>query len=170
MTVIYDGESSVVRRLGNGRVLKCYRPTWQLYGDMEREAAWLARVYDDAAVSDPDIVADPPSRTITMPDWGERVTSTTLPANWRSQADGILSLLSLNGCQHNDIRPENLLVLDDTLRLIDFQWATPLGTPPPLGWPPSLGGAWRAGGPAWQFDDRVSLFRSLEAVARGAVG
>src|SRR3990167_4677093 len=100
---------------------------------------------------------------------GHPIQPDTMPRDWRERAEALLWTMRGAEIQHNDIRPDNLLVYEGSLVLIDWQWWTPLGVTPPAEWPPRLGGLWRGGDSRWEFDDRTSLFRVLEAVESGVV-
>jgi hypothetical protein len=166
--IISDGESSVVGIDPElGVAVKAYKRTYEHLHDFEREVYWLETLNGCAWF--PELRSfSTHDRELTLGYAGVNVTPDTIPRDWRDQADTILHALELFNCQHNDLRPENLLVKDGKLTLIDFQWASPRGMPPPKEWPARLGGIYRAYGLAtWIFSDRVSMFRSLEAVERG---
>lgn len=72
---------------------------------------------------------------LTTDDCGDPISIDNLPKDWKEQCKQILSDLKDKGIEHRDIRPDNLLVKDNTIKLIDFGWATGptgehLGDPP----------------------------------------
>lgn len=77
-----------------------------------------------------------------------------LPKNWITQLSDILDDLESNAVIHRDIRLDNLLVKDGTIKLIDFGWAKFIGEedakepPSCLGYPNK---------PSWGFDDAFSM-------------
>ena len=141
--VIHDGESSVVTDNGDGTVTKRYKDTYRHLEDFEREAAHYLRHEYGFGV---EIAVD--ARAITMDHLGHPIQPDTMPRDWRERAEALLWTMRGAEIQHNDIRPDNLLVYEGSLVLIDWQWWTPLGVAPPHEWPPRLGGDWRAGGEA----------------------
>ena len=60
----------------------------------------------------------------TMDYVGVPVQANNLPDNWRIQVDIILDKLEKNKCCHNDIKNEEILIMNDKIYLIDFQHAT----------------------------------------------
>lgn len=166
--IVNDSESSIVGiDLDLGVAIKAYKRTYQRLYDFERELYWLQAVQGCAWF--PSLRGFSTfNREITLEYAGIQVTPDTIPRDWRDQAETILHCMGIYGFQHNDIRPPNLLVMDGKLTLIDFQWATMLGVTPPPNWPPRLGSVYRAWGlDKWEFDDAISMRRSLEAVESG---
>lgn len=76
--------------------------------------------------------------TIYMSYGGERVTQETLPKNWKVQVVQICQLLRSCSLRHNDIKPEEVLVKDGTLVLVDFSWVSGLDETPPADYQPFL--------------------------------
>lgn len=77
----------------------------------------------------------------------------------------ILWLLQAKNCNHNDVRPENLLVLDGKIQLIDFQWATHRGEEIPESWPSDSFA--RGMRPAdKKHDDAFAMWRSIDVIMR----
>lgn len=52
---------------------------------------------------------------------GKRVNKSTLPKDWKTQIENILKVLKKVHISHNDIQSEEILVMNNKLRLIDFQ-------------------------------------------------
>jgi len=88
---------------------------------MNNEIYWLKRlehfswtpkiikVYDD---------------TIEMTYVGEKVSKDNLPSDWREQTEQILKDLASIPCCHNDIKPEEIMIKDGKIHLVDFHHAT----------------------------------------------
>ena len=49
-----------------------------------------------------------------------------LPSDWEAQRDNIISVLEKNNCRHNDIKPDEIIVYDGKIKLVDFAWANEL--------------------------------------------
>lgn len=61
--------------------------------------------------------------TIEIEHCGERLTPDNLPKDWKEQLVQILMDLRANNVQHRDIKPDNLMLKDGIIKLIDFGWA-----------------------------------------------
>jgi len=100
-------------------------------------------------------------RWLEMTWCGEHMTAGNVPSDWREQCREILKSLRLAKCVHRDIRPDNLLVSDGVIRLIDFGWSCPAGLEDKSPHDPGLGEKWRIGG---KFDDALSLEASMISI------
>ena len=89
-----------------------------------REVHWLRRLQGSGIVPD---LRDYSPNFIRMSYVGEPVRQYNLPKNWPEQAERILRLLRDCSCSHNDIKCDNLTVLDGRLHLVDFGWAIEAG-------------------------------------------
>ena len=134
------------------------------FGILEREARWL-EILSPYAIA-PNLVSAKDD-TLRLSYVGEPVRKHNLPADWRTQAERILSGLALGGCAHNDIKCDNLTVLDGRLYLIDFGWSTEVGAPIPTEWPAGIGRQHRLG--IHRFDDRIAIYAALESAERDEV-
>lgn len=90
---------------------------------------------------------------IEMEDCGDMLSVGNLPKDWKSQLVQIILALRAEGIQHRDIRPDNLMVKEGVIKLIDFGWSRrnddPEDNPPScLGYPYK---------PTWGFDDNHSM-------------
>lgn len=95
---------------------------------------------------------------IEIEDCGERLTVYNLPEDWKDQLKDILGDLKKNNIQHRDIKPDNLMVKDGIVKLIDFGWARfnddPEDSPPQcLGFPYK---------PTWGWDDNFSVKKIIK--------
>lgn len=91
--------------------------------------------------------------SITIEDCGSELTADNLPDDWKFQLHEILIYLRQAGIQHRDIKPDNLMVKDRVIKLIDFGWARFYNdhedSPPKcLGYPYK---------PSWGFSDDYSM-------------
>lgn len=156
-------ESIVRVDLNGGKVTKSLGPKYAGFGIWEREIEWLRRLQPTGIAAE--LLHATPTRMTTRYA-GEPVSEFSLPYDWREQAERILAVLAEHGCAHNDIAAANIVVADGQLRLIDFAWALPIGSPVPPDWPLELGRHKLAN---HQFDDRHALFEALgekELIAR----
>lgn len=64
------------------------------------------------------------NQTITMTWVGERINKTNAPIDWEEQLQSILNDLGKQNIKHNDIKGDEVLVLNGNIMLIDFGWAS----------------------------------------------
>ena len=64
--------------------------------------------------------------SITLEHGGTPIKNVNNIENWEQQLQEISNSLKDNNIQHNDITQKNILVKDNTLKLIDFEWAEDL--------------------------------------------
>ncbi|BCP54475.1 hypothetical protein K32_30920 [Kaistia sp. 32K] len=134
------------------------------HGIEEREIRWLTAMAPTGVV--PRLIDHTPG-LLRMDYVGEPTRRYNLPADWRDQADAILAALASAGCCHNDIKCDNLMVLDGKITLVDFGWATAKGDPIPPHWPQGIGRQHRLG--IHQFDDRHAIHAALASAERDEV-
>jgi tRNA A-37 threonylcarbamoyl transferase component Bud32 len=113
-------------------VIKFYNEKSKLYGNIEREIFWLNKLFDFDRT--PNII-EHGDDFIKMEYVGERLNKTNLPYDWEEQVKYILNSLNKYECSHNDIKPEDILVNNGLLYIIDFGWSTPIGSEIPSNWP-----------------------------------
>lgn len=95
---------------------------------------------------------------MAVEDCGELLTTENLPPDWKSQLVQIVFELKEAGVQHRDIKPDNLMVKDNIVKLIDFGWAKKFSDPKDN--PPScLGYPYR---PSDSFDDNFSMRKVIK--------
>jgi hypothetical protein len=155
--------SSVVIKLNAGTVRKTVS-TFSEFGILEREVGWLTELQFTGVV--PRLLSHT-ADTLTLNYRGEPVRQYNLPDDWRRQAANIISALSEHGCSHNDIKCDNLVVLDGTLSLIDFGWATRIGDDIPSNWPQGIGRQHRLD--IHRFDDEKAIFEALLSAERNMI-
>ena len=86
------------------------------------EKKWLNILIDSNIIAKP-IHFDDTHRIITTEYSGERINKYNLPCDWEKQRDFIMFTLKNYNCRHNDIKPEEILVYNGKIKLIDFGWA-----------------------------------------------
>jgi len=150
--VIIDGE--VVRKIFEEKAIS--------RGCLEREVNWLETMRRFNRI--PNFIRTV-SNYIEMQYMGEPITKGTIPKNWQHQVKRILSGLRYYNCSHNDIKPEDILIKDGVINLVDFGWATKIGAPIPESWPQSIGVEYKID--VHVFNDEYALTKSIEAVLRG---
>jgi len=154
ITNTYSGEVEIYR----DKVIKRY--------DYEhiylRERHWLEQLKEFDRT--PTIISTKDNE-ITMTYCGERITKDNLPEDWREQANYIISKLKEFNCAHNDIKPEEILVKDNKLYLVDFGWALEIGEEIPPYFPKGIGNEFSKG--IHIFDDNYSIFKSIESLYKG---
>lgn len=85
------------------------------------EAVWLKKL-EQMSWAPKLIKAD--AEGILMTYVGKPVTAITLPVDWKDQVTTILSDMVKIPCSHNDIKTEEILILNGKIHLIDFQHMT----------------------------------------------
>ena len=88
------------------------------------ERWWLTVLRSSGRVPEPLVFLHDIS-TMVLAHAGTPVTAATLPEDWPIQIRAILSALRKRKCQHNDLKPSEILVdASGKLRVIDFGFAT----------------------------------------------
>jgi len=104
---------------------------------------------------------------------GKRLTKETIPSNWQGQIKEILDELKEKNILHRDIRPDNLLVMNGNITLIDFAFSTDLqNNSLEVSDIPELPEAFRRGlGTRFKledkFDDQYALEESIDFISKG---
>jgi hypothetical protein len=98
------------------------------------------------------------SGSIEMEDCGEELTVKSLPDDWKGQFLEIIEDLRNFGVEHRDIQPNNLMVKNGTIKLIDFGWSR-LKDDAPDNPPDCLGYPYRA---PWGPDDNFAMRKVIK--------
>ena len=61
---------------------------------------------------------------LTLTHEGKKISNVNAPKNWLIQLKKILICLKKNNCHHSDIKPDNILVKNNKIKLIDFAQST----------------------------------------------
>lgn len=104
----------------------------------KNEKKWLHQLNKSNIIANP-VHFDDKQRIITTEYSGEPITKQNIPNNWKEQRDHILSVLKNHNCRHNDIKPSEILVFNNKIKLVDFGWASDLDKPKPKTFPECLG-------------------------------
>jgi serine/threonine protein kinase len=125
------------------------------------EIEWLNNLSDFDRT--PNLIEyDEKKLTITMNYCGENISSDNLPDDWLNQGMYILENLREYKCNHNDIKPYDILVNNGKLMLVDFGWATSFNQKIPDNWPIVLGSFFKYD--IKNFNDSYSFFKSILGV------
>ena len=109
------------------------------------------------------LYADYVTHALYMTFAGERLTRQNLPANWEQQIKNIIAGLRNSDVQHNDIKTDELLVLNGKIMVIDYGWASDFGKPINPQWPAALA----AEKVPFGFDDKISLVKAIMTIQSG---
>jgi hypothetical protein len=95
---------------------------------------------------------------IIIEDCGQPLIIDNLPLDWKEQLIQIILELKAHNIQHRDIRPDNLMIKDGIIKLIDFGWSrfyddVPDEPPSCLGYPYK---------PSYGFDDSFSMRKIIK--------
>ena len=134
----------------------------------ENEKKWLNILKDTDVIAKP-INFDDSLRTITTEYVGKKVNKCNLPSDWEAQRDNIISVLEKNNCRHNDIKPDEIIVYDGKIKLVDFGWANELNKKNPDNWPKGLGSKFKCNKPNKDFDDKCSFNKSIFYIMNNAL-
>ena len=152
----YKGATSVVEKKG-GAVVK-RQVAYKDYNLMANEARILTRINEGMFPARFPKVLSQAEDMIEIEDCGDSLTADNLPIDWKSQLIRILLELKANNIQHRDIKPDNLMVKDGLIKLIDFGWARfiddPVDNPPAC-----LGYPYR---PSWGPDDEFAMKKIIK--------
>lgn len=97
---------------------------------------------------------------IEIEDCGTPLTPNNLPEDWREQLVRIVQELKQADITHRDIRIENLMIKNKTIKLIDFGWARKSGDPEG-NIPDLLGFPNKA---PWGYDDAYSMGKVIKQI------
>jgi len=126
----------------------------------ENEKKWLNQLKETNIIATP-IHFDDINRIITTEYVGEKINKYNIPLDWEKQRDEIISILEKHNCRHNDIKPDEIIIYDGKIKLIDFGWANELNKPNPNNWPEGLGCKFRCNKENSKFNDKCSFDKSI---------
>lgn len=129
----WKGATSVVSKQ-DGKVIK-KQTGFMAYGLIENEKRILLQLSNIHFPKVYDVDGE-----MAVEDCGEMLTIDNLPKDWKEQLVQIIFELKEYNVEHRDIKPDNLMIKDGIIKLIDFGWARfntdQLDTPPAcLGYP-----------------------------------
>jgi len=146
----WKGATAVVSK-ENGEIKK-NQTGWKEFDLIENELRVLKGV---ESIHFPKVRRDGDS--LASEDCGESLTVTNLPDDWKYQLVEILTDLKTYNIKHRDIKPDNLMVKDTIIKLIDFGWAERDGEAPTA--PRCLGMPYR---PTYGWDDNFSMKKVIK--------
>lgn len=160
---VYNNTYSGIVEVGLTEVVKTFRQRAIDEGLLERETFWLNHLQECEWV--PRIISSN-NDSITLNYVGERLTAENLPQDWQDQIRFISAELKRFNCSHNDIKPEDMLVKNKKIYIVDFGWATRIGDEIPSHWPRVIGEEFAYG--VHNFNDLYSLEKSIQYVLENA--
>ena len=51
---------------------------------------------------------------------GERINKNNIPKDYEDQLNNIIKILENHNCRHNDIKPEELLIMNGKIKVVHF--------------------------------------------------
>ena len=148
----FKGATAVVEKK-DGKVVK-RQTSYADYDRMEKESKILSTIKGEHF---PRLLKSE-GDTIEIEDCGDPLTVDNLPDNWKAQLIQVIIDLRTCKVEHRDIRPNNLMVKDGVIKLIDFGWAhfkeDPSDNPPEC-----LGYPYKA---SWGWDDNFSMTKVIK--------
>jgi len=126
----------------------------------ENEKKWLTILEMTDIIAKP-ISFDDIERIVTTEYVGEKINKYNIPIDWEEQRDHIISVLEKNNCRHNDIKPDELIVYNGEIKIIDFGWAIESNKKNPDNWPEGLGGEFKCNKKNHLFNDKCSFDKSI---------
>jgi tRNA A-37 threonylcarbamoyl transferase component Bud32 len=148
----YKGATSVVEKKGG--VVTKRQVAYKDYDLMSNEARVLKGM---ESIHFPKVLKQEEDM-IEIEDCGDMLTADNLPLDWKAQLIRILLELKANNIQHRDIKPDNLMLKDGVIKLIDFGWAR-FKDDPVDNAPACLGFPYR---PSWGPDDDFAMKKIIK--------
>lgn len=147
----WKGATSVVSK-DDGKVIK-KQTGFMAYGLIENERRILSKLDNIHFPKVYDVNGE-----FAVEDCGDLLTVNNLPSDWKEQLVQIVFELKNAEVQHRDIKPDNLMVKNNIIKLIDFGWSRFFKDPKDN--PPScLGFPYR---PSDRFDDNYSMRKIIK--------
>ena len=147
----WKGATSVVSK-DDGKVIK-KQTGFMAYGLIENERRILSKLDNIHFPKVYDVNGE-----FAVEDCGDLLTVNNLPNDWKEQLVQIVFELKNAEVQHRDIKPDNLMVKNNIIKLIDFGWSRffkdPRDNPPSC-----LGFPYR---PSDRFDDNYSMRKIIK--------
>ena len=154
---IYAEEGYAIKKFKGGDLRPCLQ--------MEVDALQRIQAVDPICKHFPTLI-DVLHDRIKITYCGEPPTKATIPVNFEEQIVEILRVLKAANVLHRDMRPGNILIHGNLIKVIDFSLATTFIKPKPKpSNAPGLGGSYRPG--VDKFDDAFSLRKSIADVRSG---
>lgn len=157
-----EGEMIVVKKITNN-LFNNFDHGISLDKLLDNEVFWLNKFeYFDRV---PKLLSfDFNSKEIIMEYVGEKINRHNIPDDWELQMGYIINALKEHRCKHNDITPDEILVKNGIIYLIDFGWASKLDKVDYSDFPPMLGGNFKSD---YGFNDEDSFRKSVLHVIDG---
>lgn len=147
----WKGATSVVSKT-DGKVIK-KQTGFMAYGLIENERRILSQLDNIHFPKVYDVDGE-----LAVEDCGDLLTVENLPSDWKSQLVQIVFELKEAKVQHRDVKPDNLMIKDGVIKLIDFGWSRMMSDAPDS--PPScLGYPYK---PSDTFDDNYSMLKIIK--------
>lgn len=148
----WKGATAIVSREG-GHIRK-KQTGFVSYSLIDNEKRILSKIN---SVHFPMVIGEDGSEII-IEDCGDQLTIDNIPDNWKDQLIQIIKDLRFNKVIHRDITPNNLMIKDGVIKLIDFGWSRfeddeDDNPPNCLGYPYK---------PSWGFDDSFSMRKVIK--------
>ena len=132
----------------SSKTVLCVSKNISTYWDKENinvyqnEKKWLQKLMNTNIIAEPIYFIDN-NRTIITKYSGEKINKYNIPNDWEQQLDNIILVLKEHNCRHNDIKPDEILIQNNKIKLIDFGWAHEEDKENPKNWPHGLGSTFK---------------------------